>query len=71
MAEVERTAPCAWTGDLTYGQGTPTVESGALLDQPVTSVSRAGRPYGKTSPEELMAAGRAACCAMALSLVLG
>jgi lipoyl-dependent peroxiredoxin len=53
MARVLRTADCTWTGDLPGGRGTLTVGSGALRDQAVTWASRAERPNGWTSPEEL------------------
>ncbi len=71
MTETKRSAHCVWAGDLVGGEGTLTVGSGALTEQPVTWASRAEKPDGKTSPEELLAAAQAACFAMALSLVLG
>jgi len=43
------------------------VSSGVFTDLPVTWVSRAEEPGGKTSPEELVASAHAACYCMALS----
>ncbi len=71
MAEVERSATCVWTGDLLAGSGTLTVGSGAMSAQPVTWASRAEKPEGMTSPEELLAAAHATCFAMVLATVLG
>ena len=36
MAMAERTANCAWDGDLPHGSGTVTGASGALGELPVT-----------------------------------
>ena len=67
MAIAERTADCAWDGDLAHGTGTVSVHSGAFEPFPVTWASRTERSEGKTSPEELLAAAHAACFSMALS----
>jgi osmotically inducible protein OsmC len=71
MAMAERTANCAWDGDLPHGSGTVTGNSGALGELPVTWASRTERSDGKTSPEELIAAAHASCFSMALSHGLG
>lgn len=71
MAEVVRSAQCVWSGDLLGGEGTLTVGSGAVGSQPVTWTSRAKKPEGRTSPEELLAAAHATCFAMVLATVLG
>jgi osmotically inducible protein OsmC len=64
----ERRAEVVWQGDLMDGSGTiGTVGSGAFGPLDVSWASRAEEPNGKTSPEELIAAGWAACFAMALS----
>jgi osmotically inducible protein OsmC len=64
----EREASVVWEGNLVDGSGTVSAgSSGAFSDLPVTWVSRTETPGGKTSPEELIAAGHAACFAMALS----
>lgn len=64
----DRTANVLWQGDLQNGSGTiDTVTSGALGPLDVTWAARSEEPNGKTSPEELIAAGWAACFAMALS----
>jgi osmotically inducible protein OsmC len=70
MALAERRAEVVWEGNLTQGNGTLTVGSGALGTQPVTWASRTERSDGKTSPEELIAAAHAACYAMAFSNTL-
>jgi osmotically inducible protein OsmC len=67
MARATRKAEVVWRGDLAAGEGSFTVGSGAVPEQPVTWASRAGDPAGKTSPEELIAAAHASCYAMALS----
>jgi osmotically inducible protein OsmC len=71
MAMAERTANCAWDGDLPHGSGTVTGNSGARGELPVTWASRTERSDGKTSPEELIAAAHASCFSMALSHGLG
>jgi osmotically inducible protein OsmC len=71
MAMAERTADCAWDGDLPHGSGSVTGASGALGQLPVTWASRTERSDGKTSPEELIAAAHASCFSMALSFGLG
>lgn len=64
----ERKAEVVWQGDLMNGSGTiGEVGSGAFGPLDVSWPSRAEEPNGKTSPEELIAAGWAACFAMALS----
>ena len=64
----ERRAEVVWTGDLMSGSGTiGVVGSGAFGPLDVSWPSRAEEPNGRTSPEELIAAGWAACFAMALS----
>ncbi|HEY1449438.1 MAG TPA: OsmC family peroxiredoxin [Solirubrobacteraceae bacterium] len=64
----ERKAEVVWQGDLMNGSGTiQEVGSGAFGPLDVSWASRSEEPNGKTSPEELIAAGWAACFAMALS----
>jgi osmotically inducible protein OsmC len=64
----DRTASVVWQGDLQNGSGTiEQVTSGALGPLDVSWASRSEEPNGKTSPEELIAAGWAACFSMALS----
>src|SRR5438132_6967998 len=70
MAMAERTADCAWDGDLAGGSGTVSGHSGALGELPVTWASRTERSDGKTSPEELVAAAHASCFSMALAHTL-
>jgi osmotically inducible protein OsmC len=64
----QRRAEVVWQGDLMNGSGTiGKVGSGAFGPLDVSWASRAEEPNGKTSPEELIAAGWAACFSMALS----
>src|SRR3954452_9436583 len=70
MPVAVRNAEIVWDGALARGAGTLTSGSGALDELPVTWASRAERPDGKTSPEELIAAAHASCYAMALSNTL-
>src|SRR5215212_10061741 len=71
MAAAERRANVVWKGDLFKGSGTfDLASSEAARDLPVTWASRAERPDGKTSPEEIIAAAHASCYAMALSNTL-
>ena len=65
----DRTARVSWEGSLMEGSGTiEQVGSGAFGPLPVSWAARSeDASGGKTSPEELIAAGHAACFAMALS----
>jgi lipoyl-dependent peroxiredoxin len=69
MPIATREAQVVWEGPLATGAGTVSSGSGALEELRVTWASRTGRPDGKTTPEELIAAAHASCFAMALSLV--
>jgi osmotically inducible protein OsmC len=71
MAQAQRRANVVWKGDLAKGTGTLDLNSSEALQQAqITWASRAERPDGKTSPEELIAAAHAGCYSMALSNVL-
>lgn len=71
MATAERRADVVWKGNLVQGSGTlGLASSDAAENLPVTWASRAERPDGRTSPEELIAAAHASCYAMALSNTL-
>ena len=71
MATADRRANVVWRGNLFEGSGTVDFASSeAARDLPVTWASRAERPDGRTSPEELIAAAHASCYAMALSNTL-
>jgi lipoyl-dependent peroxiredoxin len=64
----DRRADVVWQGSLMDGSGRiETVTSGALGGLDVSWPSRSAEPDGKTSPEELIAAGHATCFSMALS----
>ena len=72
MATAERRAEVVWRGDLFKGSGTfDLASSGAWSGAPVSFATRSEYPDGNTSPQELIAAARATCYAMALSDVLG
>jgi osmotically inducible protein OsmC len=70
MTSVNRHATTVWDGDLSHGAGHVSGASGALDELPVTYKSRIGRPHGRTSPEELIAAAHSSCCSMALANLL-
>ena len=59
-----------WSGDIKRGKGTVSTESGVLNQQPYGFNTRFEGEKG-TNPEELIGAAHAACCSMALSLMLG
>ena len=50
MAMAERTANCAWDGDLPHGSGKVSGASGALGELPVTWASRTERSDGQDQP---------------------
>jgi osmotically inducible protein OsmC len=62
-----RTANTHWEGSLLEGTGTVSLDSSGLAEFEVTWPSRAEKPDGRTSPEELIAAAHSACFSMALS----
>ena len=66
MAATSR-ADATWNGDLMKGHGTVKPASGAFEELPISWATRAERPSGKTSPEELIAAAHAGCYSMAFS----
>jgi osmotically inducible protein OsmC len=66
MATV-RTAKAHWEGPLMGGQGKVSLDSSKVGEFEVNWPSRAEKPEGKTSPEELIAAAHSTCFSMALS----
>lgn len=58
-----------WRGDLPSGDGTVSVESGVLGEQPYTFASRFEEGKG-TNPDELLGAAHAGCFSMALANML-
>lgn len=66
---IRKHGSAVWTGDIKSGQGTVSLESGALDAQPYGFNTRFEGEPG-TNPEELVGAAHAACFSMALSLVL-
>ena len=62
-----RTANAHWEGPLMGGQGKVSLDSSGLGTFDVTWPSRAEKPEGRTSPEELIAAAHSTCYSMALS----
>ena len=67
MPRIERTARVAWEGNLARGEGRLTAAGGAFSDLPYSLPTRVGRPEGKTSPEELLAAAHGGCLTMSLA----
>jgi len=67
MPHIERTAQIVWEGNAARGVGTLTGDSGAFHELGFSLPSRIGKPDGKTSPEELLAAAHGGCITMSLS----
>jgi osmotically inducible protein OsmC len=67
MPRIERTAEVVWEGNLARGDGHVSAASGAFSQLPYSLPSRIGRPEGKTSPEELLAAAHGGCLTMSLA----
>ncbi|MGZ4290703.1 MAG: OsmC family peroxiredoxin [Gaiellaceae bacterium] len=67
MPRIERTAEITWAGDLARGAGTLSAGSGAFSQLGYSLPTRIGRPEGKTSPEELLAAAHGGCLTMSLA----
>jgi osmotically inducible protein OsmC len=67
VPRIERTADVVWEGNLARGTGHITGGSGALDALPYSLPTRVGRPDGKTSPEELLAAAHGGCLTMSLA----
>jgi lipoyl-dependent peroxiredoxin len=67
MPRIERKAQVVWEGNVARGAGSITAASGAFTDLPYSLPSRIGRPEGKTSPEELLAAAHGGCITMSIA----
>ncbi len=67
MPRIERTAEVAWEGNVARGNGWIDAGSDAFTRLPFSLPSRIGKPEGKTSPEELLAAAHAGCLTMSLA----
>jgi len=67
MPRIERSAEVVWEGNLARGVGTIDSGSGTFSGLPYSLPSRVGRPDGKTSPEELLAAAHGGCITMSLA----
>ena len=70
MLQIERSAEAVWRGDLINGKGATSTETGALRDVPYSFKTRFENDKQGTNPEELIAAGHAACFSMAFSKML-
>jgi lipoyl-dependent peroxiredoxin len=68
--KIIRRGSAVWKGGIKEGQGAISTQSGALQSYPYSFGSRFEGIAG-TNPEELIAAGHAACFTMALTLMLG
>ena len=67
MPRIERSAEVVWEGNLARGVGTIDADTGTFAGLPYSLPSRVGRPDGKTSPEELLAAAHGGCITMSLA----
>ena len=67
MATTTRIANAHWEGSLLEGAGNVSLDSSNTGKFDVTWASRAEKPDGLTSPEELLAAAHSTCFSMALS----
>jgi osmotically inducible protein OsmC len=67
MPRIERTAEIVWEGNLARGAGSITADSGAFSELGFSLATRIGRPEGKTSPEELLAAAHGGCLTMSVA----
>jgi osmotically inducible protein OsmC len=63
---IQKFGEAQWQGGLRDGQGTLSVQSGALQGQSYSFAKRFGEEKG-TNPEELIGAAHASCFAMAMS----
>ncbi|MBA2332889.1 MAG: OsmC family peroxiredoxin [Actinobacteria bacterium] len=67
MPRIERSAQVLWEGNLARGTGHVSGDTGAFAELPISLPSRIGKPDGKTSPEELLAAAHAGCLATSVA----
>jgi lipoyl-dependent peroxiredoxin len=67
MPRIERSARIVWEGNAARGSGTLSGGSGAFEELGFSLPTRIGKPEGKTSPEELLAAAHGGCITMSLS----
>ena len=70
MPRIERRAEVTWEGNVARGGGTITAGTGAFDQLPYSLPARVGKPDGKTSPEELLAAAHGGCLTMSLATEL-
>src|SRR5664279_1064135 len=68
--QIKRRGSAAWQGGIKDGKGAISTESGALNAYPYGFASRFEGQRGSNA-EELIVAAHAACCTIALSLILG
>lgn len=66
---MKRTATAQWNGTGKEGKGTLTTQSGVLISNPYSYVTRFENEPG-TNPEELIAAAHAGCFTMKLSFII-
>jgi lipoyl-dependent peroxiredoxin len=70
MPRIERTADVVWEGNVAGGAGRINGGTGAFADLPFSLPARIGKPEGKTSPEELLAAAHGGCLTMSVATEL-
>jgi lipoyl-dependent peroxiredoxin len=71
VPRIERRVQVVWEGNVARGAGSIDAGSGAFSGLGFSLATRIGRPEGKTSPEELLAAAHAGCLTMSLASELG
>ena len=67
MPRIERAAAVVWEGNHARGNGSLAGRTGAFSGLGFSLPTRVGRPEGKTSPEELLAAAHGGCITMSLA----
>jgi lipoyl-dependent peroxiredoxin len=67
VPRIERSAHVSWEGNLARGIGHVSADTGAFAQLPISLPSRVGKPDGKTSPEELLAAAHGGCLASSVA----
>jgi osmotically inducible protein OsmC len=67
VPRIERSAEVVWEGNVARGAGRITGATGAFTELPYSLPARIGKPDGKTSPEELLAAAHGGCLTMSVA----
>jgi osmotically inducible protein OsmC len=67
VPRIERSAEVVWEGNIARGSGRISGATGAFAELPYSLPTRIGKPDGKTSPEELLAAAHGGCFTMSVA----